>query len=292
MLSGQAFHRQVIEQGLDNADLSCLTDYLAHKQAVHLCQEYKLTGDYFIFSDACVSAASAIGYAFNSIREGSFDAALCGGYDVMSEFTFAGFNSLSAVTPTLCRPFDKQRDGMVLGEGAALLVLEEYECALKRSAPIIGEIAGYGESSDAFHMTSPEPSGHSAARAITNALEDCGSSDIDYINAHGTGTQYNDAMEAHAIIKALGEQGKTTPISSLKPLFGHTLGAAAAVEAVISVLVIKHNKIPPNINYHTPDSDCDMNVITSSTECTVNTVLSNSFGFGGSNAALIIKDFQ
>lgn len=291
MLSGQDFHSQMIKQGIDQTELSLLSDYLAHKQAINLFHEYKLKGDYLIFSNACVSGASAIGYAFNAIREGSSDRALCGGYDVMSEFTFAGFNSLLAVSPTLCRPFDKHRDGMVLGEGAALLVLEELEQAQKRPVRIIGEITGYGESSDAYHLTSPEPSGHSAARAVTQALQDSGHPEIDYINAHGTGTQYNDTMETRAIIEALGLKGQVIPISSLKPLFGHTLGASAAVEAALSLSVINHNKIPPNINYHTPDPDCKVNVITQPVTCQVKTVLSNSFGFGGSNSSLILKEF-
>jgi 3-oxoacyl-[acyl-carrier-protein] synthase II len=291
MLSGEAFHREVMEKGLKMARLSLVSDYLAHNQAINTFKEFELKGDFLVFSNACASGTNAIGNAFNSVRSGDYDIAICGGYDTMSEFTFAGFNSLMAVTPEVCRPFDKNRDGLVLGEGAGIMILEELEHAIKRNVRIFGEIIGYSESSDAYHMTSPEPTGISAAFAIKKATEDAENPQIDYINAHGTGTKYNDAMEAKAIKIAFGEGGKNIPVSSIKPMIGHLLGGAGAVEAIVSLLSIIHKELPPNINYQTPDPECDLNIVEEAVESDIKTGLSNSFGFGGSNASIIIREY-
>lgn len=292
MLSGERFHREVLEKGLERSRPSLLADYLAHSQAINLFKEFGLRGDFRVLSNACASGTNAIGHAFNSLRCGEYDIALCGGYDTMSEFTFAGFNSLMAVTPHLCRPFDKNRDGLVLGEGAGILILEEMGNAVKRGATILGEVIGYGESSDAYHMTSPDPSGKGAAAAITRALEDAGQPAIDYINAHGTGTHLNDAMESRAIALAFGEQTPEIPVSSVKPLIGHLLGAAGAVEAIVSLLAIGHKSLPPNINFETPDPECALNISTEpGMQYDVKSALSNSFGFGGLNASIIFREY-
>jgi len=292
MLSGEAFHRDVIRRGLKRARLPLVSDYLAHCQVINLFKEFKLRGDFRVFSNACSSGTNAIGHAFNSIRHGEYDVAVCGGYDTMSEFTFAGFNALMAVTPILCRPFDKNRDGLVLGEGTGVLILEELGHAANRKARIYGEIAGYGESTDAYHMTSPEPSGSVAAAAIIAALEDAGNPEIDYINAHGTGTKYNDAMEAKAITTAFGDRARRIPVSSVKPMIGHLLGAAGAVEAIISLLSIIYKCLPPNLNYITPDPECDLNIVREVIKYNIKTVVSNSFGFGGSNASIIMEEYH
>ena len=292
MLSGEAFHREVIKRGIHKARLSSVLDYLAHYQAVNIFREFRLGGDYTIFSDACASGTNAIGHAFNSIRNGNFGMAICGGYDTMSEFTFAGFNSLMAITPSLCRPFDRDRDGLVLGEGAGILVLEEVGHAIRRGSEIFCEVAGYGASSDAYHMTSPEPSGKYAAAAIRAALKDSGYPRIDYINAHGTATRHNDVMEARAIHLALGDGAGEIPVSSIKSMIGHLLGGAGAVEAIISILAIIHNSTPPNINFRTPDPECDLLIVSEPEGHNIRTVLSNSFGFGGSNASLILREHQ
>ncbi len=292
MLSGIAFHKEVIEKGLDRARLSLVSDYLAHYQAINLFKEFELKGDFLVFSNACSSSANAIGHAFHSICHGSYEIAICGGYDTMCEFTFAGFSSLLALTPHLCRPFDKNRDGLVLGEGAGILILEELEHAVRRNARILGEIAGYGESTDAYHMTSPEPLGGIASLAITKALKDAGGPSIDYINAHGTGTRYNDSMETNALRIAFGEKAKEIPVSSIKPMIGHLLGGSGAVETIISLLSIIHKALPPNINYETPDPACSLNIIIEAAAYDVKTVLSNSFGFGGSNASIVIRDYR
>ncbi|TLD41722.1 MAG: 3-oxoacyl-[acyl-carrier-protein] synthase, KASII [Candidatus Jettenia ecosi] len=291
MLSGEMYHREVIQKGLKRARLSLVTDYLAHYQAINVLKEFELAGDFTVFSNACASGTNAIGHAFNSLRYGEYDVAVCGGYDTMSEFTFAGFNSLMAVTPTLCRPFDKNRDGLVLGEGAGILILEELEYAIRRNARIVCEIVGYGESSDAYHMTSPDPSGRHASYAIIKALQDAGNPKIDYINAHGTGTKYNDEAESKAITMALGDSAKEIPVSSIKPMVGHILGGAGAVEAIVSIFSIIHKAMPPNINYDCPDPQCNLNIITKAVEDDVKTVLSNSFGFWGSNAAILFREY-
>lgn len=292
MLSGEAFHREVIKKGLARARLSLVSDYLAHHQAANLFREFELKGDFLIFSNACASGTNAIGHAFRSIKRGEYDMAICGGYDTMSEFTFAGFNSLMAVSPDVCRPFDRNRDGLVLGEGAGILILEDMEHALRRNARIFGEIAGYGESSDAYHITSPDPSGEPAAVAIKKALSESGMQSVDYINAHGTGTKYNDAMEANAIKSGFGSMAEKIPVSSIKPMIGHLLGGAGAVEAIITVQSINKKNIPPNINYETTDTDCGLNIIAKAEACNIRTALSNSFGFGGSNASIIFSEYS
>ncbi len=292
MLSGEIFHKEVIEKGLNKARLSLVSDYYAHCQAINLFQELELKGDFSVFSNACASGTNAVGHAFNSIRYGKYDMAICGGYDTISEFTFAGFNSLMAITPSLCSPFDKRRDGLILGEGAGILILEELEHALKRTTQICGEIVGYGESSDAYHITSPEPSGRMASIAIKKAWSDAGNPVIDYINAHGTGTKYNDIMETNAIKTAIGDSAREIPVSSTKPMIGHLLGGAGAVEAIISLLSINYKTLPPNINYDTPDPECDLYIVTKAARHDIKTVLSNSFGFGGSNASLLIREYS
>lgn len=290
MLSGQAFHNEVLQKGIDRARVSLISDYLAHYQPVNIIREFGLRGDTVSFSNACASGTNAIGYGYRLIRNGEYGMAVCGGYDTMSEFTFAGFNALMAVSPTLCRPFDKNRDGLVLGEGAGIVVLEGLQHALDRGADILAEVGGYGESADAYHMTSPDPTGKQASSAMNNALRDAGHPEIDYINAHGTGTRLNDVMEAGAIRRSFGDRAGTIPVSSIKPMIGHILGGAGAVEAIVSILAIRNKALPPNLNYETPDDECDVNVVRESAGRNVKTVLSNSFGFGGANASLIFRE--
>jgi 3-oxoacyl-[acyl-carrier-protein] synthase II len=291
MLSGERFHKEAIKKGSDNARTTLVSDYLAYCQAMNLFREIQLKGDFLVFSNACASGTNAVGHGFHVVRSGKYKVAICGGYDTMSEFAFAGFNSLMAISPTLCRPFDKKRDGLVLGEGAGILILEELEHALNRKALIHGEIIGYGESTDAYHITSPEPSGRSASIAIKKAWAAAGEPAINYINAHGTGTRFNDLMETKAIVMALGDKARGIPVSSTKPMTGHLLGAAGAIEAIISLFSIMHKTLPPNINYSCPDPECNLNIITKAERYDIKTVLSNSFGFGGSNASILIKGY-
>lgn len=292
MISGEAFHREVLSKGLGNARVSLLSDYMAHGQAINLMREFRLRGDFRMYSNACASGTNAVGRAFRSLQAGEYDIALCGGYDTMSEFTFAGFNSLMAVSPGLCRPFDRDRDGLVLGEGAGVMMLESLDYARRRGAAILGEIMGYGESSDGYHMTSPDPEGAGAAAAIAGALKEAELTSVDYINAHGTGTPLNDEMESKAIIKVFGNLAPEIPVSSIKSMIGHLLGAAGAVEAIVALFAIREKCLPPNINFGTPDPACPLRIVESPKKRDVKTVLSNSFGFGGSNASIIIGEYR
>lgn len=290
MLSGMAYHKEIIHG--KKARPSLLLDYLAHYQAIHIAKEYGLNSAALTISNACASGTNAIGIAYNEICRGNIDTAIAGGYDTMCEFTFAGFNSLQAVTQALCRPFDKNRDGLALGEGAGILLLEEMSHALSRNADIIAEIIGYGESSDAFHMTAPEPNGNGASLALSRALNSAGISagDVDYINAHGTGTLYNDAMEARAIQKVFGSASKNIPVSSVKSMIGHLLGGAGTVEAVAAIMAMNEGILPPNINYKTPDPECCLNIVDKSGQkASIKRVVSNSFGFGGANAVIVLQ---
>jgi len=210
----------------------------------------------------------------------------------ISEFVFAGFHSLQALTPGLCRPFDQDRSGMALGEGAGVLILESEESARRRGARILGEVIGYGESTDAFHMTRPNPEGKEAAAAMGQALEDAETdpSEVGYINAHGTGTTFNDAMESAAILSVMGAGAARIPVSSTKSMTGHLLGGAGAVEAILTVMALAHRRIPPNVNCPNPDSSCGLRVVTAAEDApSLEVALSNSFGFGGANAALVFR---
>ncbi len=292
MAHGERYHRLVLKGGIGRGRPSLLLDQLAHAQTLHLMEEFSLPGLPVIFSNACASSANAIGHAYRSVRDGLSSVTIAGGYDPLCEFVFAGFHSLQALTEELCRPFDKERSGMVLGEGAAILLLEEFERAEGRGAAISAEILGFGESNDAFHITRPQPEGRGAAAAMRMAIDDAGirPEDVDYINAHGTGTQPNDPMETAAIHSVFGAAGRSVPVSSVKPFFGHLLGGAGAAEAVVTLLVLKHRLLPPNLNYRTAAPDCDLNVVAGLEEAAAMEIaLSNSFGFGGSNAALIFR---
>ncbi|MCP3677121.1 MAG: beta-ketoacyl-[acyl-carrier-protein] synthase family protein [Deltaproteobacteria bacterium] len=289
MISGMKYHRAGLANGFEHVNPAPLADYRAHTHARNLMKEYGLSGEALTFSDACTSGANAIGRAFRMVRSGGADIAVAGGYDTMCEFTFAGFNSLQAVTVSKCRPFDRDRDGLALGEGTAVLILEEMEYAKRREAAPIVEIIGYASTSDAYHITRPSPDGDGARRAMEGALDDAGidASKVDYINAHGTGTVYNDLMEARAI-NAIFKKG--TPVSSTKAMVGHLLGGAGAVEAVFTIMAIKEGFLPPNINLRDIDPEIDL-FIPTEPDCraVVGTALSNSFGFGGANASLIFQ---
>ncbi len=213
---------------------------------------------------------------------------LTGGYDALSELVFVGFDSLQASTPEKCRPFDRDRSGMVLGEGAAVLALENLESARARGATVLGEIIGYGISTDNHHLTQPDPSGSGPRRAMEQALQSANRSaeEVNYINAHGTATAFNDAAEGKAIAKLFGK----VPVSSTKSMIGHSLGAAGAIEAVVCLLALQSQVLPPNINFRNPDQDLDLNVVANeSREAKIDMVLSNSFGFGGTNASILIQ---
>lgn len=249
---------------------------------------------------ACATGANSIGDAFRVIQRGDADVMIAGGTEApITKMSFAGFcaNTALSTNPdpkTASRPFDKNRDGFVMGEGAGIIVLEELEHALRRGAKIYAEIVGYGATADAYHITAPAPGGEGGVRAMRQALQDAGlqPEDIDYINAHGTSTEYNDKYETIAIKEVFGDHAYKLAISSTKSMTGHLLGATGAVEAIFSVLAIRDGVIPPTINYETPDPECDLDYVPNEARRqTVRAVLSNSFGFGGHNATLIFKAY-
>ncbi|MBI3998892.1 MAG: beta-ketoacyl-ACP synthase II [Armatimonadetes bacterium] len=256
-----------------------------------------LTGPTSANSDSCASGAIAIGEAARLIRHGEVDLMLAGGAEVpLTPMIFGAFDIIRAmstrngVPPAACRPFDRGRDGFVMGEGAAVLVLERLEHALDRGAPIYGEILGYASTNDAYHMTAPLPSGQQAARAMRLALADAGlqPEQIDYINAHGSSTPLNDSTETRAIKAVFGEHAARLSISGTKSMYGHALGAAGAIEAAICMLALRWDYLPPTINLDDPDPECDLDYIPHRGRAQrVGSIMSNSFGFGGINAVLV-----
>lgn len=249
---------------------------------------------------ACASGTNAIGDAFKVIQRGDADIMITGGTEAsITPMALAGFCSMKALSTnpdpkSASRPFDKNRDGFVMGEGAGILVIEELEHAVSRNAKIYAEIVGYGGSCDAYHMTSPDPEGKGAAQAMEVAITDAGinSNDISYINAHGTSTDYNDRFETRAIKSVFGEEAYKIPVSSTKSMTGHLLGAAGGVEGVILALTLKNDIIPPTINYNTADEECDLNYVPGKAiSKIVNYGMSNSFGFGGHNAVIVMKKY-
>jgi 3-oxoacyl-[acyl-carrier-protein] synthase II len=250
-------------------------------------------------TSACASGTHAIGEAFHLIQRGLQDAVLAGGAEsAITPLGVGGFSAMKALSTRndeperASRPFDRERDGFVIAEGSGVLILEERERALQRGAKIYGEIIGYGANGDAHHMTAPAPEGEGAARCMRLALKDAGiaPTDVDYINAHGTSTEYNDANETQAIKKVFGEQAFKLAVSSTKSMTGHLLGAAGAVEGIYSVLALHHGMIPPTINYENPDPECDLDYVPNQARrANINIALSNSFGFGGTNACVIFR---
>ena len=261
-----------------------------------------IKGPNYCVASACASGAHAIGNAFDIIRQGDAAVMLAGGSEaIITPIAFAGFSALRALSTRnndpkkASRPFDAQRDGFVMGEGAAVLVLESLDHALKREAPVLAEVAGYGATSDAFHITEPDENGGNIERAMHLALQrgHLKPENLDCINAHGTSTRLNDIIETKAIKTLFGEHAYEMPVSSSKSMLGHTMGAAGAVEAVVSVLSIQYGVIPPTINLETPDPECDLDYVPNvARKKAIRTVLSNSLGFGGHNASLLFSAYE
>jgi 3-oxoacyl-[acyl-carrier-protein] synthase II len=236
-----------------------------------------------------------MGYAFDAIRAGLADVILTGGSDVLARLTYGGFNSLRAVDPDPCRPFDRERKGLSIGEAAGVLVFEEAGHARRRGAPVVAEFRGYGVTSDAYHMTAPDPSGAAGGRTITAALEDAGLNvgDVDYVNAHGTATPQNDAAETAALKAALGDRARRIPISSIKSMIGHCLCASGAIEAVATAMTVRDGKVPPTIHYENPDPACDLDYVpNASRDVEVDVALSNSFAFGGNSSVVVLARYD
>jgi len=268
-----------------------LIDYPLYAAGARVCNEYGLLGANIAFSTACSSANIAIGVGADMIRLGEADLVLVGGFDTMAKMTVAGFNVLRNVSSERCRPFDKNRQGLVLGEGAGVLVLESEAHARRRNAIPLARFLGYGMSSDAYHMTAPDVTGKGPSRAIAAAISDAGiaTQDINYINAHGTGTTHNDAAETKAIKRVLGEHAANVAVSSTKSMHGHTLGAAGAIEAIAIIAGMQGGFFPPTVNYQQPDPNCDLDYVPNQArDGHISVALSNNFGFGGNNCSILL----
>jgi 3-oxoacyl-[acyl-carrier-protein] synthase II len=263
---------------------------------------YSLKGPNYATTSACATSSHAIADAFILIQRGSADLMMCGGSEAaITELSVGGFNAMKALSTwndrylEASRPFDKDRNGFVIGEGAGTLILEELEHALKRNAKIYCEIAGIGLTGDAYHITAPAPGGSGAIRAMKEAMRDAEvtTTDVDYINAHGTSTQYNDATETKAIKTCFREHAYKLIVSSTKSMTGHLLGAAGGIEAIATILAIKNNTVPPTINLTNPDPECDLNYSPlKPSQRKIDCAISNTFGFGGHNASLLFKKFD
>jgi 3-oxoacyl-[acyl-carrier-protein] synthase II len=305
-LGGALFHEEqmlaAFQKGLNRIHPLSVPCISPNAVSSHIAIQYGLLGANIVISTACASGANAVGEAFRKIQNNEIDVCVSGGAEApLTQMTFGGYCALRVVSKRngapqeASRPFDKERDGFVLGEGGAGLILEDLTHALKRNAHIYAEIIGYASGSGAYHMVMPEPEGRDAAQTITQALQDAGlkPSQIDYINAHGTSTQANDKAETLAIKKAFGELAYKIPISSTKSMIGHTIGAAGAIEALVCALAIENNLIPPTINYKYKDQYCDLDYVPNETRrAKIENVLSNSFGFGSCNACLILKRYR
>ena len=288
MSFGENYYRALHRHRTLRLSPGWLANYPPQKPVIDAQEALGISAPCQIIANACASGTNAIGHAFECVRSGKFQRVLTGGYDAISELVFVGFDSLQASTPEKCRPFDRDRSGMVLGEGAAVFALENLESARARGARILAEIIGYGISTDNHHLTQPDPSGSGPRRAMEDALKSArlNADKVDYINAHGTATVFNDAAEGKAIAELFGK----IPVSSTKSMIGHSLGAAGAIEAVICLLALQSQILPPNINFRSPDKDLDLNIVANeSRDAKIDIVLSNSFGFGGTNASILIQ---
>ena len=299
MSRGEEFFREASwNANTSRQQATRVTHYLAQRQVLDLAEAYKLAGPITIIANACAAGANAVGHAFELVRSGRAERALTGGYDALSQLVFSGFDSLQALSPTICRPFDKNRDGLALGEGAAVLSLETFESAIKRGANIVGEIVGYGSATDSHHLTQPHPQGEAAHTTMKNACEcaGVGPNDIAYINAHGTGTILNDASETAAINSWAGDAVSKTNVSSTKAGIGHLLGAAGAVESAVCLMALKEQWFPPMTTTLEPDPAVQFRLVQKPMKAKelnrpFEYALSNSFGFGGANASLLFRRF-
>jgi 3-oxoacyl-[acyl-carrier-protein] synthase II len=295
-------HKKALEKGFDRMSPFFIIQMIINMAPGLISMKYGAKGPNWSPVSACATSAHAIGEAWKSIRLGETDVQIAGGSEAaITPLGIGGFSVMKALSERnedpagASRPFEKDRDGFVMGEGAGVLVLEELEHAKKRGANILAELVGYGATSDAHHVTQPAPEGEGAQRCMKAALKSAqlNPSDIGYINAHGTSTPFNDSNETKAIKAVFGDHAKKLAVSSTKSMTGHMLGAAGGAESVFSVLALTRNVLPPTINYVTPDPECDLDYVPNQArEVRVETAMSNSFGFGGTNAVLIFKRFR
>ena len=294
MLECEEVYRDYLSEKGNSPRFSQFAAFICASSADHIASKLGLMGPKTTFMTACSSGATAIGYGRDLVRGKSADVIIAGGTEPLCRITYSSFNALQAVDLEFCKPFDKNRQGLSLGEGSGMMILESLAHARKRGAHIYGEILGYGVSCDAYHMTAPDPEASGASRCMRAALQDAGIGPerIDYINAHGTATPANDLMETKGIKRVFGQSAYDIPVSSTKSMTGHTLGAAGAIEAVAATLAIDRGFIPPTIHSAEPDPECDLDYVTDgSRKEAPNIVLSNSFAFGGNNTAVVLARF-
>jgi 3-oxoacyl-[acyl-carrier-protein] synthase II len=295
MALGEVYYRQAVQRPYhQRGQPTRAVFYQPQVQARLILDALGFDGPITVISNACASGSNAIGQAWELIRNGRAERALAGGYDTVSELVFSGFDSLQVLSPTVCRPFDARRDGLALGEGAAILALETLDSARRRGAAILGEIIGYGTSIDTHHLTQPHPQGETSLAVMKQACAAAGVApeNIDYVNAHGTGTPLNDSSEAQAISRWAGAHAAALPVSSTKSGIGHLLGAAGAVEAVVCLMALRGQWLPVQSIFENPDPACAFPIIHKPQDARLNAALSNSFGFGGVNATLIFRRWK
>lgn len=300
-ISTEAEHKKFLEKGGKRVSPFYIPMMIANMAAGTIAIKTGFKGVNYAPVTACATSSHAVGEAFRNIKHGYLDACIAGGSEAtITEFCISSFDNMKALSRSenpdrASIPFDKERDGFILGEGSGILVLEELEHAKARGAKIYAEIVGYGATGDAYHMTSPDPDGEGAAKGMQLAYEEAGlnADDVDYINAHGTSTPLNEKYETIAIKKALGGHGKEVLVSSTKSMTGHLLGAAGAVEAIICAKALEEGAVPPTVGYQVPDEECDLNLVTGETKTAdIEVALSNSLGFGGHNATLCLKKYK
>ena len=295
-------HSKLLDDGPDRVSPFFIVSAIVNLAAGQVSIRFGAKGPNSATATACAAGAHAIGDSFKIIQRGDADIMICGGAEsAITPMSIAGFASMRALSTNnddpqhASRPFERDRDGFVIGEGAGIMILEELESAKRRGAKIYAEIVGYGAAADAFHLTMPDETGSGARRVMQRCLKDAGvrPEQVGYINAHGTSTPYNDKFETFAIKATFGEHAYKLAVSSTKSMTGHLLGAAGGIESVFSVLAMQHNVLPPTINYVNPDPECDLDYVPNEPrEARVDYVLSNSFGFGGTNAALLFKRYE
>lgn len=286
----ERFDDRYVQGDIAKAGDGFIHGYPCHVVPGHVAAELEFAGETMMIPTACAAGNYAIAHASDVLRARRADIMLAGGADCFSRITYTGFARLGAIAPELCQPFDRNRKGMVPGEGAGFLLLERKEQAIARGARIYCEVAGYGLSCDAHHMTAAHPQGAGASRAMVMALKHSGiaAEDVDYISAHGTGTPTNDRLETIAMKKTFGELAYKIPVSSVKSMLGHTMGAASAIEAAVCALAITHQQIPPTMNLHEQDPECDLDFVPNQArKRNVKVAMNNAYAFGGNNSSLV-----
>jgi len=292
LIRNESYFFTTLDAGIERARPSQAWNHFANTPGDVIALKYGFEGQRACVAAACSSSTIALGQAMDAIRLGRLDAVVAGGTDALARLTYSGFNALRLMDPRPCRPFDRSRAGMNMGEGAGMLVLEEMDCARRRGAHIYAELAGYSLGCEAFHPTAPQPDGRPVAAVVKRALADArvDAAEVDHVNAHGTATPQNDQAEAKAFRSIFGDRIARLPVTSLKSMIGHCLGAAGALEAAIAVLTVARGVIPPTINYAEADPDCPVDVVANvARETPIRCAVSTSLAFGGNDSALVVR---